>query len=60
LDAITFSRNVYDDSEESGKSVMEIEADGKAAAEIRSIVSELFSKGQGNVTQQFEKIRAIG
>jgi chromosome partitioning protein len=60
LDAITFSRNVYDDSEESGKSVMEIEPDGKAAGEIRSIVTELFSQGQGNVTQQFEKIRAIG
>ena len=60
LDAITYSRNMYDDSEESGKSVMEIEPKGKAAEEIRSIVEELFSKGQHNVTEQFEKIRAVG
>jgi chromosome partitioning protein len=51
---------MYDDSEESGKSVMEIEPTGKAADEIRSIVEELFSKGQQNVTEQFEKIRAVG
>jgi chromosome partitioning protein len=60
LDAITYSRNMYDDSEESGKSVMEIEPSGKAADEIRSIVTELFSKGQHHVTEQFEKIRAVG
>ena len=60
LDAITYSRNLYDDSEESGRSVMEIEPDGKAAAEIRAIVEELFSKGQQHVSEQFEKIRAVG
>jgi chromosome partitioning protein len=60
LDAITYSRNMYDDSEESGKSVMESEPDGKAAAEIRAIVEELFSKGQQHVSEQFEKIRAVG
>jgi chromosome partitioning protein len=60
LDAITYSRNLYDDSEESGRSVMEIEPDGKAATEIRAIVEELFSKGQQHVSEQFEKIRAVG
>lgn len=42
LDAITYSRNIYDDSEESGLSVMEIEPKGKAAAEIRAIACEMF------------------
>ncbi|MGI2259434.1 AAA family ATPase [Shewanella sp. GXUN23E] len=42
LDAITYARNVYDDSEESGMSVMEIEPQGKAAAEIRAIACEAF------------------
>ncbi|MGL4475260.1 MAG: AAA family ATPase [Shewanella sp.] len=40
LDAITYSRNIYDDSEESGLSVIEIDKEGKAAAEIRAIVLE--------------------
>ena len=42
LDAITFSRNVYDDSEESGFSVIELEPEGKAAQEIRNITLEQF------------------
>ncbi|MGL5358792.1 MAG: AAA family ATPase [Shewanella sp.] len=42
LDAITYSRNIYDDSEESGLSVIELEPKGKAAAEIRAIACELF------------------
>lgn len=42
LDAITYSRNIYDDSEESGLSVIEIEPKGKAATEIRAIACELF------------------
>ncbi|MCU7997063.1 MULTISPECIES: division plane positioning ATPase MipZ [unclassified Shewanella] len=42
LDAITYCRNVYDDSEESGLSVIEIEPTGKAAEEIRTIACELF------------------
>lgn len=40
LDAITYARNIYDDSEESGMSVMEIDPKGKAAAEIRAIACE--------------------
>jgi chromosome partitioning protein len=41
LNAITYSRNIYDDSEEKGLSVMEIDPDGKAANEIRAIVDEI-------------------
>ncbi|MDO6619902.1 MULTISPECIES: AAA family ATPase [unclassified Shewanella] len=41
LDAITYSRNIYDDSEESGLSVIEIDPNGKAAVEIRNIACEL-------------------
>jgi chromosome partitioning protein len=41
LDAITYSRNIYDDSEESGLSVLEIEPQGKAANEIRGIATEM-------------------
>ncbi|MBP8173394.1 MAG: AAA family ATPase [Aeromonadaceae bacterium] len=40
LESIIYSRNVYDDSEEKGLSVMEIEPDGKAAEEIRGIAKE--------------------
>ncbi|BDM63833.1 hypothetical protein NFHSH190041_12850 [Shewanella sp. NFH-SH190041] len=43
LDAITHSRNIYDDSEESGMSVLELEPDGKAATEIRGIARELLA-----------------
>jgi chromosome partitioning protein len=43
LDAVTFNRNVYDDSEEKGSSVLEIEPEGKAAAEIISIAQELLT-----------------
>ena len=43
LNSVTFSRNIYDDSEESGSSVLEIEPDGKAALEIRAIADELFA-----------------
>ena len=41
LDAITYSRNIYDDSEESGLSVMETQSKGKAAEEIRAIACEM-------------------
>ncbi|HCA76772.1 MAG TPA: chromosome partitioning protein ParA, partial [Alteromonas sp.] len=44
LNSVTFSRNMYDDSEESGRSVLESEADGKAAVEIRSIIEELLAR----------------
>ena len=40
LNSIIYSRNVYDDSEERGLSVVEIEPDGKAAAEIKAIAKE--------------------
>ncbi|ACA85823.1 MULTISPECIES: AAA family ATPase [Shewanella] len=41
LDAINYSRNIFDDSEESGLSVIEIEPKGKAAKEMRSIACEM-------------------
>jgi chromosome partitioning protein len=43
LNAVTISRNIYDDSEESGSSVLEIDPSGKAADEIRAIADELFA-----------------
>ncbi|HBF48384.1 MAG TPA: chromosome partitioning protein ParA, partial [Shewanella frigidimarina] len=43
LNSVTFSRNIYDDSEESGSSVLEIDPNGKAADEIRAIADELFA-----------------
>lgn len=43
LDAITYSRNVYDDSEENGKSVIEIDQEGKAAQEIIAIAEEMLA-----------------
>lgn len=43
LDAVTFNRNIYDDSEEQGSSVIELEPEGKAAVEIRSICDELLA-----------------
>ena len=60
LDSVTFSRNLYDDSEEAGMSVMERDPDGKAAEEIRNIIEELFTRGQANVISQSEKTFAIG
>lgn len=41
LDAVTYSRNIYDDSEESGSSVLELDPNGKAANEMRNIACEL-------------------
>ncbi|WP_372769508.1 AAA family ATPase [Pseudoalteromonas sp.] len=43
LNAVTFSRNIYDDSEENGQSVIERDPDGKAAQEIKAIVDELLT-----------------
>ncbi|GAB3012107.1 AAA family ATPase [Bowmanella dokdonensis] len=62
LNSVTFSRNMYDDSEELGLSVMENEPDGKAAWEIRSIVDELFARGRGETydIRQFEEKIAVG
>ena len=41
LQAVTYNRNVYDDSEERGSSVLEIDPEGKAAAEMIAIAEEL-------------------
>lgn len=60
LNSVTFSRNMYDDSEESGKSVMESESDGKAAMEIRSIIEELLARGNQHGFGEFEETRAAG
>ena len=43
LNSVTFNRNIYDDSEEQGASVMEIEPKGKAAIEIVAIADEIFA-----------------
>jgi chromosome partitioning protein len=43
LNSVTFNRNIYDDSEEQGASVMEIEPEGKAAIEIVAIADEIFA-----------------
>lgn len=43
LNSVTFSRNIYDDSEEKGMSVMDTEPDGKAASEIKDIIQELMA-----------------
>ncbi len=48
LDAVTYSRNVYDDSEEKGSSVLENEPDGKAAAEMKAIAEELLAMEPDN------------
>ncbi len=42
LNAVTMTRNVYDDADESGCSVLEVNTDDKAAVEIRALASELF------------------
>lgn len=56
LDAITFNRNIYDDSEEKGLSVMEIEPDGKAAREIRGIVDEMLANNVEDLC--YESVRS--
>jgi chromosome partitioning protein len=47
LDAITYNRNIYDDSEENGMSVLEIDEDGKAAEEIKAIAEEMLAFDPG-------------
>lgn len=42
LAAITFARNVYDDADEHGSSVVETEVDLKAKAEVQAIADELW------------------
>jgi len=41
LQAITYHRNVYDDTDEGGLSVLETDVDGKAQDEIMAIATEL-------------------
>jgi len=48
LNAVTFSRNIYDDSEEQGSSVIEIEPNGKAAIEMIAIAEELMAMKPDN------------
>ena len=48
LDAVTFNRNIYDDSEEKGSSVLEIDPDGKAAHEMINIAKELMAMKPDN------------
>jgi len=48
LDAVTYSRNIYDDSEEQGSSVLEIDPEGKAAAEMKLIAEELLDMKPDN------------
>ncbi len=43
LDAVTYNRNIYDDSEEQGSSVLELDPDGKAAKEMIAIAEELMA-----------------
>ncbi|WP_286234035.1 AAA family ATPase [Thalassotalea sediminis] len=48
LNSVTYNRNIYDDSEESGSSVLEIDSEGKAAAEIIAIAEELIAMKPDN------------
>ncbi|MBO9489987.1 AAA family ATPase [Endozoicomonas sp. G2_1] len=48
LNAVTFNRNIYDDSEESGSSVLEIDPEGKASQEIVAIAEELLAMKPDN------------
>lgn len=48
LDAVTYNRNVYDDSEEQGSSVVEIDPDGKAANEMIAIAEEILAMKADN------------
>ena len=47
-DAVTFNRNIYDDSEEQGSSVLEIDPEGKAATEMIAIAEELMAMKPDN------------
>lgn len=48
LNAVTYNRNIYDDSEEQGSSVIEIDPDGKAATEMIAIAEELMAMKPDN------------
>ncbi|SHH21705.1 AAA family ATPase [Ferrimonas marina] len=51
LDALTYQRNIYDDSEEAGSSVMEMEPNGKAASELRAIFNELLGEANARTLE---------
>ena len=55
LDSVTFCRNIYDDSEECGLTVLEIEPDGKAAEEMCAIAREFFGFDDETVKYEFTK-----
>ncbi len=48
LNAVTYNRNIYDDSEEQGSSVIEIDPTGKAAQEMITIAEELLAMEPDN------------
>ena len=48
LNAVTYNRNIYDDSEEQGSSVLEIDPGGKAALEMTAIAEELLAMKPDN------------
>ncbi len=48
LNAVTFNRNIYDDSEEQGSSVLENEPDSKASIEMIAIAEELLAMKPDN------------
>lgn len=58
LDSVTFARNIYDDSEEMGLSVMEREPQGKAANEIRAIFNELVFNNSRTQMHEFVEPKA--
>lgn len=58
LNAITFSRNIYDDSEESGMSVMEKDVNGKASMEIQAIFHELIQASHHEIANEFINLEA--
>ena len=46
LDAITTARNIYDDADENGRSVLESGADSRAIEEIEMLASELWGNSK--------------
>ncbi len=59
LNAITHARNVYDDSEENGLSVLEIEPEGKAADELVAVFEELFEAQRMGADDEFSRPQKI-
>ena len=66
LQSITCNRNVYDDADENGSSVLEVETDFKAKEEIESLVIEFLvtntdgDKTSGFVTSVFVRLKMAG